>query len=376
MKKNNEKRLNFVTMRWLRPLIMTKLCILFLLCSMASSPVVAASPDDPAAPQQITVTGKVTDAATGEALIGVTVLVKGTTVGALTDINGNFSIPVSSRQPVTLAISFIGYTAQEILVTPGTPANVGLALEVTAIQEVVVVGYGVQKKESVVGAITQVNSQSLMQAGETTITNAITGKLSGVLTIQTDAEPGSDNANLYVRGLSSWNGSAPLVLVDGVERDFNSIDPNEINTISVLKDASATAVFGAKGANGVIVVTTKRGFIGKPKMDFSGAYGFQIATRIPEHVDAYTTMSMYNVAMMNSQTFTGLISQNALNEWRNPSTPIMALRYPDVNWFEECSNGYAPVSNANLNISGGTDFAKILPFIWLPVHRQLLRCPG
>ena len=172
---------------------------------MTAYPSVAAAPDDPAIPQQITLTGKVTDAATGEALIGVTVLVKGTTVGALTDINGNFSIPVSSRQPVTLAISFIGYTAQEVQATPGTPVSVALALEVTQIQEVVVVGYGTQKKESVVGAITQVNSQQLQQAGSTNITNAITGKLSGVLTIQTDAEPGSDNANLYVRGLSSWN---------------------------------------------------------------------------------------------------------------------------------------------------------------------------
>ncbi len=273
MEKNNEKRLNFVRSWWLKPLMMTKLCILFLICSMATYSAVAATPDDPSAPQQITVTGKVTDAATGEALVGVTVLVKGTTIGALTDISGNFSIPVSNRQPVTLQISFIGYTLQEALATPGTPVSVALVLEVTQIQEVVVVGYGTQKKASVVGAITQVDSKTLQQAGETNITNAITGKLSGVLTIQTDAEPGSDNANIYVRGLSSWNGSAPLVLVDGVERDFSSIDPNEINTVSVLKDASATAVFGAKGANGVIIVTTKRGQLGKPHMDFTGAYG-------------------------------------------------------------------------------------------------------
>jgi TonB-linked SusC/RagA family outer membrane protein len=325
---------------------------------MATFSAVAASPDDPAAPQQITITGKVTDAATGEALIGVTVLVKGTTVGALSDINGNFSIPVSNRQPVTLVISFIGYTAQEVLATPGTPVTTALALEVTQIQEVIVVGYGVQKKESVVGAITQVNSAALMQAGETNITNAITGKLSGVLTIQQDAEPGSDNATLYVRGLSSWNGSQPLVLVDGVERDFSSLDPNEINTISVLKDASATAVFGAKGANGVIVVTTKRGLLGKPKMDFSGAYGVQFATRQPDHIDAYTTMNMYNVALMNKQDFSILKSQYQLSQWKEPSTPLKAYEYPDVNWFDICTNDYAPVANANLNITGGTEFAK------------------
>jgi TonB-linked SusC/RagA family outer membrane protein len=197
-----------------------------------------------------------------------------------------------------------------------------------------------------------------MQSGSTTVTNAITGRLSGVLTIQLDAEPGADNANIYVRGLSSWNGSSPLVLVDGVERDFANIDPNEINTISVLKDASATAVFGAKGANGVIVVTTKRGVLGKPKLDFSAAYGLQYATRIPEHINAYTTMSMYNVALMNNGTFTGLMPENVLQEYKNPSTPLNALRYPDVNWFETCTNNFAPVSDLNLNIHGGTEFAK------------------
>jgi TonB-linked SusC/RagA family outer membrane protein len=325
---------------------------------MATLSVGASTPDGSGALQQVSLTGKVTDAATGEALIGVTVLVKGTTIGALTDINGSFTIPVSNRNTVTLGISFIGYTPQEVQATPGTPVTVALALEVTQIQEVVVVGYGVQKKESVVGAITQVNSKSLMQAGAVTVTNAITGKLSGVLTIQTQAEPGAENAQLFVRGLSSWNGSSPLVLVDGVERDWSNLDPNEIDNISVLKDASATAVFGAKGANGVIVVTTKRGTLGKPKMDFSASYGLQYATRIPENVNAYTTMSMYNVALMNSQSFTGLMSKDVLAEYKSPSSPLMALRYPDVNWFKECTNGYAPVSSANLNITGGTEFAK------------------
>lgn len=357
MKKITEKRLQFVRHRWLKPTFMSKLYIMFLFCSIALSQVAAAAPGTLSDMQQATVTGTVTDATTGEALIGVSVVVKGTTVGALTDINGKFSIPVSSMQ-VNLLVSFIGYAAQDVAVTAGTPVNIAMALELTQIQEVVVIGYGTQKKESVVGAITQVNSKALMQAGETSVTNAIAGKLSGVLTIQQDAEPGSDNAQLFVRGLSSWNGSAPLVLVDGVERDFSNIDPNEIEAISVLKDASATAVFGAKGANGVIVVTTKRGLLGKPKMDFTGTYGIQVATRIPENIDSYTTMSMYNVALMNNGTFTGLIPQSALNEYKNPSTPLNALRYPNVNWFEETTKPFAPVSTANLNITGGTDFAK------------------
>ena len=354
MKKNYEKRLRFVRNAWLKPLLMTKLCILFLICSVTGY-----SAGVPGEFQQA-ITGKVTDAATGEGLIGVTVLVKGTTTGALTDINGSFTIPAATRNAVTLQISFIGYGSQEVSATPGTNVAVALELEVLQMQEVVVVGYGTQKKESIVGAITQVDNKALMQAGVSNVTNAIAGKLSGVLTIQRSGEPGNNAADIYVRGVSSWNGSQPLVLVDGVERDFSQLDPNEINTISVLKDASATAVFGAKGANGVIVVTTKRGSLGKPKMDFSISYGLQKATRIPDHIDSYTTMSMLNHAYMNEggTYFSQLTSAKVLGEYKNPSTPLNALRYPNVNWFDEVTKPFAPNTVANLNVSGGSEFAK------------------
>jgi TonB-linked SusC/RagA family outer membrane protein len=308
--------------------------------------------------QQVTITGKITEAATGDALIGVTVLVKGTTLGALTDINGSFSIPVLNKQAVTLLVSFIGYTTQEVLATPGFPVNVALVLEVTKISEVIVTGYSTQKKESVVGAISQVKSEALIQSGSPNITNAITGKLSGVLTIQQSGEPGSNASEIIVRGLSSWNGSAPLTLIDGVERDFTDMDPNEINTISVLKDASATAVFGSKGANGVIIVTTKRGYLGKPKMTFTGATGVQVPTRIPSFIDSYTTMSMLNVARMNNQEFSMLTSRDILNEYRNPSSPLKALQYPNVNWFDVNDKAFAPSENANISVVGGTDFIK------------------
>lgn len=195
MKKNYAKHLQIVRNRWLRPLVLTGFCILFLFCSISpanAGSLPTASPDEL---QQQTITGTVTDAATGEALIGVTVLVKGTTTGALTDVNGRFTVNVSERQ-VTLVISFIGYTTQEVLANVGTPANVALAIEVAQIQEVVVVGYGTQKKESVVGAITQVNNASLMKAGTVSVTNAIAGKLSGVLTIQQTGEPGSNSAGI------------------------------------------------------------------------------------------------------------------------------------------------------------------------------------
>lgn len=335
---------------------MTKLCILFLICSMTSVSAASANAADLSSLQQNTVKGTVKDAGTGEALIGVTVMVKGTTTGALTDINGKFSVPVTGQ--ATLVFSFIGYSSQEVAAAPGADLNIGLVTELTQISEVVVVGYGTQKKESVVGAITQVNNAALMKSGTSNITNAISGKLSGVLTIQATGEPGANQSEIIIRGLSSWNGSQPLVLVDGVERDFKMLDPNEIATISVLKDASATAVFGAKGANGVIVVTSKRGTIGKPKLDFSGSYGLQRATRIPDHIDSYTTMSLLNVARMNGQQFGLLTPDNILEEYRNPSTPLNALRYPNTNWFDEVTKPFAPMANANLNITGGTDFVK------------------
>lgn len=313
--------------------------------------------DESGALQQDVVKGTVKDAVTGEALIGVTVMVKGTTVGTISDISGQFSLKLPQREALVM-VSFIGYKTQEMMMAQGTNVTIAMQLEITQMQEVVVVGYGTQKKESVVGAITQVSNATLVKSGNTSITNAIAGKLSGVLTIQNTGEPGNNSAEIVVRGLSSWNGSQPLVLVDGVEREFSNLDPNEISTISVLKDASATAVFGAKGANGVIIVTTKRGSLGKPKLDFSATYGMLNASGVPDPIDSYTTMSMLNVAYMNGQNFTDLIPNSVLNEYKNPSSPLKALEYPNVDWFKELSVPFAPTTNANLNITGGTNFVK------------------
>lgn len=339
------------------PVIMAKVCtvILLLLSSaFASSDLYS---NGTSSDQQNNVTGTVVDAATGEALPGVAVVIKGTTLGTNTDIEGRFSIALPSRS-VTIVVSFIGFATQEINVNQGQNVKIALETELSQLEEVVVVGYGVQKKESVVGAITQVDNSALVKSGITTVTNAISGKLSGVLTIQQTGEPGADQSEIIIRGLSSWNGSAPLVLVDGVERDFKDLDPNEINTISVLKDASATAVFGARGANGVIIVTTKRGTLGRPKMSFSGMAGGDKATMMPEHISSYTTMNMYNVALKNQARYSELIPDYQLMEYLNPSSPLNALQYPDVNWFDVITNKFAPTANGNFNVSGGTDFVK------------------
>lgn len=309
-----------------------------------------------AAGQQRSITGTVTGD-DNSPIPGASVIVKGTTTGTMTDFEGKFTLSVPANAQ-TLVFSFIGMQSKEINLGTNSVFNVKLSESNVGIEEVVVVGYGIQKKESVVGAVVQIGNDALMRSGSSNVTNALAGKMSGVLTMQQAGEPGSNNAEIVIRGVSSWNGSQPLVLVDGVERDFNGLDPNEIATISVLKDASATAVFGAKGANGVIIVTTKRGKLGAPVMSFSAAYGMQKATRIPKFIDSYTTMSTLNMGLMNGQQFDKLIPQDVLNEYQHPSSPLKALQYPNVDWFKEMTLPYSPTVDANFNISGGTQFVK------------------
>ncbi|MCD8172332.1 MAG: TonB-dependent receptor [Alistipes sp.] len=302
------------------------------------------------------ITGAVVDDA-GNPVIGANViLVGGGNVGTSTDGQGRFTLTVPAE--AMIRVSSLGYTTLDIRIDERNEYILTLSEDSQSIEDVVVVGYGTQKKESVVGAISQVKGSDLVLSGSSNITSAMAGKLSGVTTIQRSGQPGSDDAEITIRGLSSFNSPSPLVLVDGIERDFKSIDPNEVSSISVLKDASATAVFGAKGANGVIIVTTRRGVEGKPKMDVSASVGFQKPINVAKHIDAYTTMSMMNVAKMNDQLFSDLTSQRELAEYANPSSRINSILYPDVDWFRETTEPFAPTVNANFNISGGTKFVK------------------
>lgn len=306
--------------------------------------------------QQHTVSGQVTDE-DGILLPGVTIAVKGTTQGTVTNADGIYylsNIPGNA----TLIVSFVGMQTQEVEVNYQTVINIIMSEISIGIEEVVIIGYGTQQKESVVGAISQIDNTSLMQAGTPIISNAIAGKLSGVLTMQQSGQPGIASTEIVIRGLSSWGGSDPLVLVDGVERDFTNLNPDEINTISVLKDASATAVFGAKGANGVIIVTTKRGKLGKPQMNATVSYGLSVPSRIPDHIDSYTTMFMENVAFKNHQMWQNLWTDQELAEWREPSTRLNSIRYPNINWFDLLSKDYAPQINASMTFQGGTERVK------------------
>ena len=220
----------------------------------------------------------------GLPVIGAAVMVKGVkSTGTVTDLEGRFEL--KAVPGASLHISCLGYV-DKVLTFDGNPVKVVLEEESTLLEETVVVGYGEQKKESVVGAISQITTEDIINSGTTNITTALTGKLSGVTTIMNGGQPGSNDATILIRGVSSWNGSSPLVMVDGVERSFADIDPNEVATISVLKDASATAVFGAKGANGVIIVTTRTGSVGKAKLNASVTYGMDFPTMLPEHISS------------------------------------------------------------------------------------------
>ena len=330
--------------------------VLLLLFAATAGPAAAREPAADAQQPTIQAKGRVVDT-NGHAIAGAAISTKGGPAGGtITDAQGAFTLRV--RKGAVLHVSFLGYQTREIVVVDASPLTIKLAEETHQVEDVVVVGYGVQKKESVLGAISQVNNEQLVNSGTTNITNAIAGKLSGVTTIQTGGQPGNNDANIFIRGVSSWNGSTPLVLVDGVERSFADIDPNEVASLSVLKDASATAVFGAKGANGVIIVTTRTGSTGKPKMNISLSYGMDFPTMIPDHIGSAQTAELLNVALKNAQSYGSMIPRSEIEEYARPSSRINSIRYPDNDWFDIAMRKCAQTINANYNVSGGSQRVK------------------
>ena len=224
--------------------------------------------------QNISITGNVKDK-NGDPLIGVTVQVKGTTSGTVTDFDGNYVLNDISKKSV-LVFSYIGMVTQEIEVKGQSSINVVLRDDSELLEEVVVVGYSTQKKVSVTGAVAAISNDQIKQSPSANLVGSLTGKLPGLSIMQNSGQPGEEDFQLRLRGASTMNGQNPLILVDGVPReDLSLLDPNEIATISILKDASATAVFGVRGANGVILVTTKVGEQEKPSLSVSAEYGIQ-----------------------------------------------------------------------------------------------------
>ncbi len=329
-----------------------KIKLLFLLLVTFSSTLYAAP---------VSISGVVVDRVTNEAVIGATIVVEGTTTGSVTSYDGGYTISVEPGQTITF--NYLGYVPQSVKIGANTKVDIFLYEDTEQIDEILVVGYGVQKKSSSVGSIAQVSGEDILKAGSTTsISQAIQGAMPGVVATVNSSKPGSEDATVYIRGVASWQDSTPLYLVDGVERDINDIDPNEIESLSVLKDASATAVYGVKGANGVILVTTKRGTVSKPKVNFSTNFGFKKPTNIPEYADYVTTMEMWNEAAANDLAWDSVIPQSTIDAWRQAyaSGEVSSTSdyFPEVDWWDEALADYGFSQQYNVNVSGGTEFVK------------------
>ncbi len=312
--------------------------------------------------QNITVRGSVSDAS-GEPLIGVTVQVKGESTGTVTDMDGRFAL-FNVPANATLLVTYVGMQPQSIILNGRTTLSITMVEDTEILEEVVVVGFGQQKKESVVGAIAQTNSKVLERTGGvTSLGQALTGNLPGVVTMTTTGKPGEEDPEITIRGVSSWNGSAPLILVDGVERPMSGIDINSVATISVLKDASATAVFGVRGANGVILITTKRGEEGKANVDINVSTTMKTYSKLPDLMDSYDALMLRNQVIENElgyapSQWVNYKPQDIINKYRYPANLEEFERYPNVDWVDELLKDVATSYNANVNVSGGTRFVK------------------
>ena len=301
--------------------------------------------------QNETITGTVIDN-TGEAVIGASVIVVGaqTTTGTVTDFDGNFTLKV--KPGTQLKISFVGYKEQVVKAANGM--KVILQEESTMLQGVEVVAYGVQKKVTVTGALSSVKAEELTRTPVSSVNNVLAGQLSGVTTVQTSGEPGSDAAQIFVRGQGTWADSSPLIQVDGVEREMWDIDPNEIESVTVLKDASATAVFGVRGANGVVLITTKRGAEGKAKISFNVSFSALTPTKMVEQASSYDYATFHN-AMRANDGKDPYFSKEIIQKFQDGSSPIL---FPSMKWTDYLMKDITLQQQHNVNISGGNKTVK------------------
>ncbi|MDT0676538.1 SusC/RagA family TonB-linked outer membrane protein [Autumnicola musiva] len=311
--------------------------------------------------QNITVSGVVSDA--NATLPGVTVLVRGTSNGAVTNLDGYYelnNVPVDA----TLQFTYVGFQTEEVPVDNKSEINVQLEVDEEALAEVIIVGYGRQTKKSVVGAITQTTGEVLQRTGGVTnIGQALTGQLPGVITTSSTGQPGAEDPNIVIRAQTSWNNSNPLILVDGIERSMSDVDISSVATISVLKDASATAVYGVRGANGVILITTKRGVEGKASIGVRVNSTMKMASKLPEKYDSYGALMLRNQAIerelaLSPVSWEDYTPVDIISKYRYPANLTEAERYANVNWEDVLFKDFAMAYNASANVSGGTELVK------------------
>lgn len=305
--------------------------------------------------QQVNVSGRVSDEANLE-LVGVNIVVKGTTKATISDLDGKYAISVKKGD--ILVFSYVSYETQEVEIRDQHVLNISLNPQVSILEEVVVVGYGTQKKESVVGAISSVKADDLKQSASANLSNAIAGRISGVMTKMVSGRPGADDSKIFVRGLATMNDASPLVLVDGVERGFDQIDPEDIESFSVMKDASATAVYGVRGANGVILVTTKRGLKNKPVVSLNTSVAVQTPIRQAKPLDAYNYALLKNEAIRNDGGDLNSYDYSSEEDLQHYLTGDSPFTHPNNDLLDMFLKKYTPQAQVNLNVRGGTDFVK------------------
>ncbi len=305
---------------------------------------------------QTKVVGKVVDEK-GNPLPGVSVLVKGTNKGAATDFDGNYSVSLDDPNSV-LVFSYVGYTTQEIAVNNQTTINVILSENASQLDEVVVVGYGTQKKVNLTGSIATIKSDDIVKNSTANVSSALSGRLAGVITIQSSGEPGGDASSIRIRGQSSLGGSSPpLILVDGIPRALNNINANDIESISVLKDAAAAAIYGMRAANGVVLITTKRGK-GKNTFNVNVYSGIQEPTRLPDFLDSFDYATLLNEANANDGVAPAYTDED-LQKFRDGSSPNT---HPDTDWINEVLDSSAPMQSIDISSSGSSENNSIKYF--------------
>ncbi|MEG1586231.1 MAG: TonB-dependent receptor [Bacteroidales bacterium] len=302
------------------------------------------------------VSGRVRDKM-GEELIGVNVRIKGTTIGTVTGIDGRFNILVPDKES-QLEASYVGFFPQVHLLKDASFLDIVLEENTEKLNEVVVIGYGSQSRVSITGAVSTISGMDLSKSPVSNISTSLTGQLTGLMATQRRGEPGADESTLWIRGLGTYMEDAlsPLVMVDGVERSLNDLDSEEIDNISILKDASSTAIYGGRGANGVLLVTTKRGEIGKAIVNASYQYSLQLPTRLPEYLDSYDVLKLYREGLINDgrESEARQLTEQYLCKFRDRSSPANTYLYPNVNWMNELLNKTAQMMKANINVKGGS----------------------
>lgn len=301
---------------------------------------------------KIAVRGVVTDEK-GQALANVSVVVKNTRNGVMTDANGAFSIEVPAESSVFI-FSYTGYQSQEITVGKNRNFQVQMVMLAAGLDPVVVVAYGTQKKSSLTASISSIKGSDIASQPVANITNSLAGRAAGVIGMQGTGEPGFDGSNILIRGISTTGNTQPLVIVDGVPRNFSNLDANSIASINILKDAAAVAPYGMAGANGVILITTKRGKAGTPTLAYNAYVGWQNPTKLTEFVNAYEYANMRNAANANVGA-APVYSAYDLQKFQDGSDPD---GHPNHNVLKELINTNTLINNHNLSISGGSDKVK------------------